>query len=470
MLTRLLAALLGATTLGLTGTAAAQQPTRITIEEAIQRVLRESDEVRIARAQIELTDAQVTTARAAGLPQARLASNYSQVLKNARAEIVGQSIFGQNYNYNSNVNLSQVLFQGGRVFAGARAAGDARRAATESRTEVEATLAVSVQRAYLTAQLSRELLAIQRRNNELASERLTLVERLEEAGRAARFDVLRARVERANLQPALLQAENAVRLADIELQRILNLPSDVPIELVSLLDSARLQSVAAVVTDDSAKNPLRASEEAARSTYDARREGVRVARADFLPTVTAFFQTGFTALPSNNGVPTVLGRTSLAFCPDPATATRVCQNNGWFPDRNFGLQIAWPLFDGLRTKGNVDLAQAQVKIAQLQMDQERERVGVERAQAWAEFHRASATYEAQRENAGQAEEAFRIAALRFERGLSTQLEVSDAQLLLLTANTNAARASTEYYLAMAELARARGLPVPMPPTRSTSEQ
>jgi outer membrane protein TolC len=148
----------------------------------------------------------------------------------------------------------------------------------------------------------------------------------------------------------------------------------------------------------------------------------------------------------------------------------VCQNNGWFPDRNFGLQIAWPLFDGLRTKGNVDLAQAQVKIAQLQMDQERERVGVERAQAWAEFHRASATYEAQRENAGQAEEAFRIAALRFERGLSTQLEVSDAQLLLLTANTNAARASTEYYLAMAELARARGLPVPMPPTRSTSEQ
>lgn len=440
------------------------------MEDAVQRVLRESDEARIARAQVEVADAQVTTARAAGLPQARLSSNYSQVLKNARAEIVGQSIFGQNFNYSSNVNFSQVLFQGGRVFAGSRAAGDFRRAATESRAEIEALLAVSVQRAYLTAQLSRELLRIQQRNSELAEERLALVERLEAAGRAARFDVLRARVERSNLQPTLLQAANAVRLADIELQRILNLPSDVQLDLVSRLDSAQLQSVARVVTADSGTDPIRASEEAARSTYDARREGIRVARADFLPTVSAFFQTGFTALPSNNGVPTVRGRTSLDFCPNPSTAARVCQNNGWFPDRNFGLQIAWPLFDGLRTKGNVDLAQAQAKIAQLQMEQERERVGVERAQAWAEFHRASATFEAQRENAGQADEAFRIAALRFERGLSTQLEVSDAQLLLLTANTNAARASTDYYLAMADLARARGLPVPLPPTRLTSDQ
>ena len=65
----------------------------------------------------------------------------------------------------------------------------------------------------------------------------------------------------------------------------------------------------------------------------------------------------------------------------------------------------------------------------------------------------------------EADEAFRIASLRFERGLATQLEVSDAQLLLLTARTNAARATIDYYLAAAELARARGVDVPLPPTR-----
>ncbi|MBL8981888.1 MAG: TolC family protein [Gemmatimonadetes bacterium] len=447
----------------------AQRPdsVRLSMEDAVRRVVRESDEVRIAQAQIEVTDAQVTSARAAGLPQARLSSQYSQVLRNARAEIVGQSIFGQNYNYTGNVNFQQVLFQGGRVFAGARAAGDARRAASYSRAETEATLAVDVQRAYLNAQLARELLQIQERNAQLASERLALVEQLERGGRASRFDVLRSRVERANLEPQVLAARNAVELAAIELRRILNVPVTTSLVLTSTLDTAGLRAIGATVSADSATNPLRSSERAAQSTLEARREGIRVARADLMPTITAFFQTGYTALPSSNGFPTVWGRTSLSYCTVPNPA-RVCQNNGWFEDRNFGLQVAWPLFDGLRSKGNIDLAQAQTKLAQLQLDQERERVGVERARTWAEFRRAEAAFAAQRENASQAEEAWKIAALRFERGLSTQLEVADAQLLLLTARTNAARASTEFYLASADLARARGLPIPLPPTRSTS--
>lgn len=438
---------------------------RLSIEDAVRRVVRESDEARIAQAQVEVTDAQVTTARAAGLPQARLSSQYNQVLRNARAEIVGQTIFGQNYNYSGNVNFSQVLFQGGRVFAGARAAGDARRAASFSRQETEAVLAVDVQRAYLTAQLTRELLEIQRRNAALASERVSLVDRLEQGGRASRFEVLRARVERTNLEPQVLQARNAVELADIELRRVLNIPGDRPFVLTSVLDTAGLREVARAATADSGRDLSRFSERAAQSTLEARREGIRVARADLLPTITAFFQTGYTALPNNNGFPTVWGRTANSFCPAGSPATRLCQNNGWFEDRNFGLQVAWPFFDGLRSKGNIDLAQAQTRLAQLQLDLERERVSVERARAWTEFRRAELANEAQRENVGQAEEAWKIAALRFERGLSTQLEVSDAQLLLLTARTNAARAGTEFYLAAADLARARGLPVPLPPTR-----
>jgi outer membrane protein TolC len=441
---------------------------RLSIEDAVTRGLRESDEAKVALAQVEVSEAQITTARAAGLPQARLASSYSQVLRNARATIVGQSIFGQNFNYNGNINVSQVLFQGGRVFAGSRAAGDVRRAATLSRAEVQSILSLDVQRAYLNAQLAKELLAIQQRNIELASERLALVERLEGAGRASRFDVLRSRVERTNLEPQLLMAKNAVELAEIEVRRVLNIPIEQEIILTSQLDSTGLASIRQMAVADSGTDPVRASERAALSTLNARREGVRVARADFMPTITTFFQTGYTALPSNNGFPTVWGRSDFSYCPAGSAPTRVCQNNGWFADRNFGVNVSWALFDGLRTKGNIDLAQAQTKLAQLQLDQEKERVGVERARAWAEFRRAEAAFEAQRQNVGQAEEAFKIAALRFERGLSTQLEVSDAQLLLLTARTNAARATTEFYLSTADLARARGLPIPLPPTHTTS--
>ena len=437
---------------------------RMAIEEAVTRAIRLSDESRLAAAQLDVTEAQITTARAAGLPQLRLNGAYTQVIENARANVVG-SVFAQAFTYNTNANLSQTLFQGGRIFAGTRAAADARRAARFEQTEVRAQVAVDIQRAYFQALLSDRLYEIQVRNLALAEERLKQVERLEAGGRAARYDVLRARVERTNLEPALIQARSDRELTLLEVKRILNVPVQQPLVLTSALDPEGLQAFVAAVANDSSADPMRASVRSAESIVEARGEGVKVARADLLPTVSAFFQTGYLALPSNNGVPTVWGQASNSLCPSGSPATRICQNNGWFADRNFGLQISWPIFDGLRAKGNIDLAQAQKKVAEVQLSQEREQVQVERARARAEFARARSAYDAQRDNAREAEEAYRLAALRFERGLDTQLDASAVQLQLLVAQTNEARSIFDLYIAAADLARARGLPVPMPPTR-----
>jgi outer membrane protein TolC len=446
--------------------ASAQRPDtlRLSLADAVTKALRESDEVRLAAAQIDMTNAQVTTARATGLPQLRFTGNYTQVIENARANIVGQ-IFGQSYNYSTNVNLSQAIFQGGRIIAGARAAGSIRAASRMDAAEAQALMSVGVQRAYLQVILARELEVIQTRNLELASARVELVERLEGAGRASRYEVLRARVERANLQPGLLQSKATRELSEIEVRRLLNIAASQPLVLTSTLDTAALGAMARGVAADSTSRPIRAAVRAAEHELDARNRGITVARADLLPTVSTFFQTGFTALPSKSGFPTVRGVSSNALCAPGAPASQSCQNNGWFPDRSFGVQMAWPLFDGLRSRGNIELAQANAKIAEITLRQERERVELEEARAKSEFDRAEAAFVAQRESVGEADEAFRIASLRFERGLGTQLEVSDAQLLLLTARTNAARATVDYYLAAAELARARGLPVPLPPTR-----
>ena len=437
---------------------------RMTIDEAVARAVRLSDETRLAAAQLDVTEAQITTARAAGLPQLRLAGSYTQVIENARANIVG-SVFGQSFTYNTNVNLSQTLFQGGRIFAGSRAAADARRAARFEQAEVRAIVSVDVQRAYFQALLNDRLYDIQVRNLALADDRLKQIQRLESGGRASRYEVLRARVQRTNLEPDLIQAQSDREIALLAVKRILNIPVSQPLVLTSALDADALQAFITSVANDSSPDPVRASVRSAEALVDARGEGVRVARADLLPTVTAFFQTGYLALPSNNGVPTVWGLASNSTCPPGSPTTRICQNNGWFPDRNFGVQIQWPLFDGLRAKGNIDLAQAQRRVADLQLSQEREQVQLERAQARAEFARARAAYDAQRDNAREAEEAYRLAALRFERGLDTQLDATAVQLQLFVAQTNEARSIFDLYIAAADLARARGLPIPMPPTR-----
>ncbi len=461
--------LLGSLATPVVAASQATDTVRLTLADAVTRALRESDEVRLVAAQLQVTEAQVTTARAAGLPTLQFTGSYTQVERNARATVVGQ-LFNQPYTYTTNFNINQPIFQGGRIFAGARAANDVRQAARYDLEEMRAVVSVNIQRAYLQVLLNQQLADIQARNVQLAEERLALVQRLEGAGRAARYEVLRARVEKANLEPGLIQARNNVELALIELRRLLNVPASRTIVLTNELDTAAVRTLARSIASDSSRPPVRASLRAAQFAVDARREGIRIARAEFLPTVNAFFRTGYLALPASPGIPTRWGITSPANCTAADSALRRfnCQNNGWYPDRSLGVQVSWPLFDGLRAKGNVDLAQAQERVARTQLEQERETVAVEQARALAEFARAEATYDAQRQNSEEAEEAFRIASLRFERGLGTQLEVTDAQLALLTARSNAARGTVDYYLAAAELARARGTAVPLPPTRDIS--
>lgn len=434
--------------------------TRLSLADAVSTALRTADEVRLATAQSEIADAQVVVARAGALPQLRINSSYSRAFESARANAVGQ-LFNQPETYTATLSASQPLFQGGRLRAAARAASSARSASRFDADEVRALVTMQVQRAYLGALLADRVVTIQTGNLALATERVEQVEQLQRAGRAARYDLLRARVERANLEPLLIDARNDRELAYLELRRLLNLPVEQPLTLSTTIDSATALRLADAASSEPAPAD-RAAVRAAEADVRSRREAVRVARADLLPTIALNFQSGFQAFPPRgSGFPTTRGFTSSAFCPDP-TETRVCQNGGWFEDRAAGLTVSIPVFDGLRAKGNIDLAQAQEQVARVQLHQTQEQVAIEVARARAELTRARSDFAARAQTAAEADEAFRLASLRFSRGLSTQLEVSDAQLALLTAQTGEARATIDLYLAAAELTRALGRPARLP--------
>jgi outer membrane protein TolC len=450
----------------------------LSLGEAVTRAQRDADEARLAAAQVDAADAQITAARATGLPQLRRSSTYNHQIENARAQAVGQ-IFGQANTYNSNLNLSQTLFQGGRVLAASHAASRVGEAVRLDLEETRRSLTVSVQRAYFEAVLAAQLVDIQERNLALADERLAQVERLEQGGRAARYDVLRARVERTNLEPLVIQARSNRELALLELKRLLNLPVERPLALTTRLDGDAVlaslgpESAAAAPGVARALTEERATVRSARLTAEARRFGIRVARADLMPSVTISGSFGYQAYPTGGflgNVPTQFGRVVSTPCPTEADPARTCnqQNGGWFSDRAVSLAVSWPLFDGLRTRANIELAEAQTRVAELQLEQRREAVTLEIARARTALARARSAYAAQRQNVAEAEEAYRLAALRFERGVATQLEASDAQLAQLTAQSNAARASYDLFLAAAELARAEGTPIPTPPATAAA--
>ena len=433
----------------------------LTFDAAVQRALRDGEEVRSANASVDIADAQIGIARSTGLPQLRLNSSYNQVVENARATIVGAA-FAQAFTYQANAQLQQPLFLGGRVVAGAKAAGATRSAARAATAEVRGNVVVDVERAYLEALFTRRLIQIQEQNLALADQRVSQAQQLETAGRASRYDVLRLKVERANLEPAVVQARNAYALSVLDLRRLVNVPSERPMRLTSELDTLVLQRLIATVDTAPGVGDVRAAVRAAELTRTAREAGVRVARADLFPSINATLTSGFLALPGSNGVPTIGGQTSASNCLPGAPVGRFCQNNGWFTDRSFGFQVSWPIFDGLRTKSNIENAHALVDQSRIQLALVREQVAIEGAAARAEFGRARTLFDARRETVAEATEAYDLAVLRNTRGVGTVLDVSDAQLNLVRSQVNAARAIYDVFLAAADLARATGRPIPLP--------
>lgn len=433
---------------------------RISAAEAVSHALQASDEIRLSRLTLAQSDAQFGVARAAVVPQIRFNGSYSQVVQNARATIVG-SVFGQSYTYQGTFVASQSLFQGGRIVWGTQAAGRLREASEYDAAETRARLALDMQRAYLNAVYLGRLVELQERNLALSTERLQQVEQFVAAGRSSRYDLLRARVARANIEPLVLQARNDRQNAMLDLKRLLDIEMDRPLVLTTSLDTATVRAIVVASVADVAPNPLRGSVHSAELVLLARQNGVRVARAPLFPTVSASFNYGYLGLPTKNGIPDRFGATSGAFC-DPPSTTKVCQNNGFFADRSFGVQVSWSIFDGLLTKSNIEIAQVQRSIAETNLHQQREAAALDLARARAEFDRARAAWDARGQNSAEAEESYNLAALRFARGLGTQLDVTDAQFAMLTAQANEARSLVDVYLAAVDLARVRGRPIPLP--------
>jgi outer membrane protein TolC len=350
--------------------------------------------------------------------------------------------------------------------AGKRLAQAALDAIQLDQRETRARLSVDAQRAYLQALYTQQVAALQDTNLALATARQTQVEQLEQAGRAARYDVLRARVARSNIEPLVLQARSDRDIAMIDLKRLLNIPVDQPVSLASSIDPATVRSTISQLVDTT-RAPDRPSTRSAELTVVAREQAIRVARADYLPSLSLSLAQGYQAFPPvGAGFPDRLGQSSPTFCANPG-GTQSCQNGGWFSDRSVVATVTWPVFDGFRTKANINVARANLNIASLQLAQQREAVALEVARARSELRRATSVYEARSQTVAEATEAFQLAQLRFSTGLSTQLEVSDAQLSMLNAQSGAVRSVYDLYLAAVDLARALGQPVPMtPPNRS----
>jgi outer membrane protein TolC len=423
---------------------AAPDTLRITLDDAVTRALKFAPDARVARATEEIADGQVLEAMSAALPQITGTLMYDRKFSSPFQNLSGDTLFGPLFehssfaavhNWTAELTATQTLWSGGRIGAGLSAARHVRGAARASREESLSDLELQVRAAYLEAAYAREVQVIAEDALAQASAHLEQVLLFRKQGSRSEYDLLQAQVDAANQEPQTVSARNAATQAMLQLRRLLNLPLDRPLALLTPLafEGGQVPVLDAPSADGATRPSLRGAEDMVR----ARREALRYEKAGRWPALLA------TATVSHQAYPTDWR---------PARSDFVSAVDG-------AVKLQWPLFQGFRTFGTVQRATAELRQAEAERDRTREGVALEVEQARQEVQRSLATLAARRGTAALAQRAHHLATVRWSNGLSTQLEVSDARLQMQTAEVNEVAAVKDYRLALLRLERVTGRPL-----------
>jgi outer membrane protein TolC len=251
-----------------------------------------------------------------------------------------------------------------------------------------------------------------------------------EVGVVAKVDVLRSEVELAKARQNLIETRNVYDITMANLNNIIGLPLSTELSVRGELTYERYERDLASAIDAALRQRPEISQ--AANAAQIGREGVTIAKAGYLPTVSATF------------------------------------NAGWFDDKFAGgnnynwsayLLTSWTVFDSGLTAGKVKQASEGYKKAQEQLKQTVDGVQLETQSIYLTMKSAEQSIQTSSAAVGLAEEDYKIKIIRYQAGVGTNLDVLDAQLALTTAKNNFLRAMYEFNNFRAKLDRAMGVPV-----------
>lgn len=421
-----------------TALAAQQGPLPLSLKRAVAIALAPEGNahLEIAGEGVRQAEARSRQARGALLPNVDASVNYQNLTRNLEAMGIRFNVPVAGFRFPTRVGPFNVFdaraagtqnifdFSAIRRYQASRAGIAAARSETENAREQVAAL---VARAYVTALRSEADIEAVRANITLAEAILEQARDVRAAGTGTGIEITRARVQLANEEQRLLVVENEQRRARLQLLRAMGLRLDTAIELTDRLEYAPVDAVTLEQARQAARKE-RPDLQSQKERESNARLTAGAAKAERLPNLAAFADYG--------SIGTGLGNA--------------------FPTRAYGLSLRVPVFDGGRRDARRAEAaslfrQERVRTSDLEDQIELEiRVALD----------ALASAEQQVKVAGQglelAENELAQARRRFEAGVATGLEVTDAQARLERARDNRTAALFNHNLARIDLAQATG--------------
>ncbi|GAB4361758.1 MAG: hypothetical protein Kow00128_00830 [Deltaproteobacteria bacterium] len=402
---------------------------RLTLEEAVRIAVTRNRDVQAAAEYRRQVTGRYVEERAAALPQVTVTAGISRNHDESQKAFGGGFIPVESDTRSVEAGLTQPLFTWGQVGAAIRAARHGVATAGDRLRIFRQAAVRDVTAAFHDILLARDLHRIAQQNLEQKIRHREEAERKEAAGTATDYDVLAARVGVENARPEVIRTENRIRISRDRLRFLLAL-SDPEIDVEGSLESP----VAPPPEYDAAlaealRNRPEFSEIRRRKAIAG--ELVRVADAGDKPRID--LRAGYGWRDLDVGISEADGRVWSA-----------------------GIFATWPLFDGRRTRGRVAQAESDLRTLAIEEEKLRDAIALEVRGAVDAVREAGGIVRALEGTVGQAQRLLAMAEKGFEYGVKTRIEVEDAELSLVQAQGNLARARRDYLVARTDLAYATG--------------
>jgi multidrug efflux system outer membrane protein len=408
-----------------------------TLSQLEERALRDSPTVRAAAQRLVQARAQLGVTRAGELPTVGVSAGVSNSRTSAETPMGvtfgHRAIKGTEYSVGANFSYEIDLW--GRVRRAVEAADAQALAAQDDRDGVMLMLSGQVATTYWQLRgLDAELAIL---NNALATRRESqqLIEARFNAGLSNELDVSRTRIERAN--------------AEADIQEVQRQRNTLEHALAVLVGASPSQTILAPAAGDVATNLPQPP--AIPVGLPASLLGQRPDLAASVATLKAFN--------AQVGVAEGAYYPSVSLTGNFGYASETLSNLAQGSARQFSigpLALSLPVFEGGRIRNNVNLAKARYDEAVANHEARlltalRE---VEDALSDVQQRQQQGAVQAQAQQA--AARAVQVAQARFDRGVSTYLDVTDAQRSALAADRAATQIRTQRLLAAVSVARALG--------------
>lgn len=445
----------------------------LTLDQAMQMALANNPQIKRALLAIDDADELVKIAYSEVLPEISSSINYIRNIEipvsflpaqifdpTAPAGALTPVAFGTDNNWSGGFSVTQNLFKG-EALVGISSSTVFKTVQEESFRFTNQQIITQARLAYYQVLIAKENVRLQEAQIERIESNLKDNQARFEAGLVEEYDVLRLQVQLSNQKPQLVETQYALEEAYRSLKVVLGVPLGFDFNVKGNLNTYDILGEAADADNDhilaidnmnqfqfgnaTSNNDLIAQDRGDVRVLDSQinlkdRE-ITAIKSRFLPTLSANYNLLWTA--AEPGAPNPFRN------PEPFTNP--------IRSQTLGISLSLPIFNGLERLSNWERAKIQRKDLVEQKRETTLNALNEIATNEENLNKSFETSEARKEALSQAKRGYEIAKARFDNGLGSQLEVTEADTQVREAELNYATLIYNYLVAKAQYDLATGM-------------